>query len=96
MQWLIVLASATVASAQPPKGPGDRRPPPGDRPVPPLVKALDKDGDGIISATEIEAAPESLKSLDQNGDGDLTMEEIRPQGPPPGRRGPQDQGPKVE
>ena len=63
-------------------------PPPGDRPAPPLIKALDADADGTISASELAGAPESLKSLDQNGDGELSPEEIRPQGPPPGRGGP--------
>lgn len=74
-----------------PKGEKSERPdgpPPGDRPVPPLIKALDADGDGTISASELADAPESLKSLDKDGDGELSPEEIRPQGPPPGRGGP--------
>jgi hypothetical protein len=160
MQWLLALAAATSASAQPPQAPGDRRPrpvpplvavfdadrdkvissaeieaaagalakldkngdgqitleeihtppegkppggrpgrpdgpPPGDRPVPPLIKALDADGDGTLSATEIADAPESLKSLDKDGDGELSSGEIRPQGPPR-RGGPPLDGPEAE
>jgi hypothetical protein len=77
-------------------------PPPGDHPVPPLIKALDTDADGTISTAELAGAPESLKSLDKDGDGELSPEEIRPQGPPPGRGGPPphdgppDDGPGVE
>jgi hypothetical protein len=63
-------------------GPGPRRPP-----IPRLVRVLDTDGDGIISADEIAKAVESLKTLDKNGDGRLTPEEYL--GPRP-RRGPED------
>ena len=73
--------------------------PPKDRPerppLPPLVEALDTDHDGIISAAEIKAAPESLKTLDKNHDGKLTPDEFlgrMPDGPPPG--GPKDGGDK--
>jgi len=74
----------------PPGGPHDG-PPPADspngmnkhkRPVPPVVAALDTNGDGIISADEIAAAPTSLLKLDKNGDGKLTMDELRPPRPP--------------
>lgn len=160
MQWLIALAASVSASAQPPKPPGDRRPPPvppiiavfdtdrdkvisaqeieaageslakldkngdgqitleeihtppdgkpkgdkpnrpdgpppGNRPAPPLIKALDTDADGTISASELAGAPESLKSLDKDGDGELSPEELRPQGPPP-HDGPPEDGPGVE
>jgi len=69
---------------------GDRKgPPPGDRgegnfhpPVPPLIGALDANGDKIISADEIANASNALKSLDKNGDGQLTKEELRPEPPP--------------
>jgi hypothetical protein len=57
--------------------------PPGDRPAPPVIHALDADGDGTISATEMEDAPESLKKLDKNEDGELSPSELRPHGPPP-------------
>lgn len=58
---------------------GDRKPP-----MPPVIKVLDTDGDGTVSATELEAAPESLKELDKDGDGALSPEELRPHGRPPG------------
>jgi len=81
-----------------PGGPGG--PPPGEGPgagsgaqtnrppVPPIVAALDLNGDGIIDANEIAQAPQSLKKLDKNGDGQLTPDEYRPPhpgGPPPGQ-----------
>lgn len=82
----------------PPGQQGDR--PPGNRqprdrerpdkpPVPPLIHALDADRDGIISAEEINGAPDALATLDRNKDGKLTPNEFQPQrpdGPPPGDR----------
>lgn len=62
------------------------KPPHGKGPPPPLIAALDADKDGIISAEELEAAPESLKALDENGDGELSPEEFH-HGPPPPREG---------
>lgn len=53
----------------------------------PIFKALDKDGDGELSSSEIEGAIAALKTCDKNGDGKLTGEEImgkrgrRPGGP---------------
>ena len=72
---------------------GDRAPEP-----PPLMKALDADGDGVISAAEIKNASKALMSLDKDGDGKLSDEETRPPRPegfrgrpggdnPPGRSG---------
>ena len=51
----------------------------------PLVTKLDIDGDGELSADEIEGSPAVLQSLDANGDGELTSEEFDPEGL--GRRG---------
>jgi Ca2+-binding EF-hand superfamily protein len=53
------------------------------------MQALDADGDGEISAKEIENAPAALKALDRDNDGKLTRDELRPA---PGGRGP-GQGP---
>ena len=53
-----------------------------DRPGPqglgpcPLMKALDLDGDGMLSTEEIANAPESLATLDRNGDGRITPDEL--------------------
>ncbi len=44
----------------------------------PVLRALDTDDDGDISAGEIDAAPESLASLDADGDGRLSGDELRP------------------
>lgn len=58
----------------------------------PLMIALDVNGDGIISAEEINNAPDALRKLDKNNDGQLTEDELRPNFPdgPDGRR---DEGP---
>jgi len=52
------------------------------RPPPPIMKALDADGDRVISAEEIAGASAALLKLDKNGDGKLTEDEIRPPRPP--------------
>ncbi|MGO8764997.1 MAG: EF-hand domain-containing protein [Limisphaerales bacterium] len=58
-------------------------------PVPPIVKALDANGDGIIDSNEIANASAELLTLDKNHDGQLTPDEYIPRsqhrhGPPPG------------
>ena len=70
---------------------GFRPPPPGEGgaaghpPVPPIIAALDANGDGVIDADELANAPAALKKLDKNGDGKLTPDEFRP--PRPGGPG---------
>jgi len=44
----------------------------------PVMRALDADQDGEITATEWNAAPRVLVKLDTNGDGQLTPDELRP------------------
>ena len=101
----LALAFAGEAYAQRPEGPppgggpGGPGGPGGNRPIPPLIAALDADGDGVISAAEIANASAALKALDKNGDGQLTMDEIRPAppqggGPDGGGRGPNPGGPR--
>jgi Ca2+-binding EF-hand superfamily protein len=43
---------------------------------PGLFAALDADGDGALSASEIEAAPEALRKLDADGDGTVSPREV--------------------
>ncbi len=65
-----------------PGGPGGPRGNMGEqRPMPPLLGALDRNGDGIFDADEIEHAARALKKLDKNGDGKVTPDEYRPQRP---------------
>jgi hypothetical protein len=64
-------------------------------PLPPIIKALDANGDGIIDATEIANASAALLKLDKNGDGQLTRDEFlgkRPGPPPQGGNGGDDTG----
>ena len=53
----------------------------------PAFGALDADGDGEISAGEIDASPASLAALDGDGDGRLAGGELRPGGGPIGGPG---------
>lgn len=57
----------------------------------PLMSSLDVNGDGKISASEWEKAPEALEKLDANSDEKIDMREMappRPPRPPRGGRGP--------
>lgn len=81
----VALSLAGVVSAQPPEGgPGGPR---GPMPPHPVVIALDEDGDGEISAKEIENAAAALKTLDVNEDGKLSRQELSPGFGPGGPRG---------
>jgi Ca2+-binding EF-hand superfamily protein len=55
----------------------------------PLMMALDADGDGEISTSEMNGAVAALKKLDKNSDGKLTLDELAPEG----MRGPFGPGP---
>ncbi|MBS32969.1 MAG: hypothetical protein CMO68_00995 [Verrucomicrobiales bacterium] len=44
----------------------------------PIMTALDADGNGEISAEEIENAVAAIRKVDKNKDGKLTAEELRP------------------
>jgi len=67
-----------------PEGAPEGRPASEPAPFAPVLRALDADGDGELSASEIADASKALAKLDRNSDGKLSREEI---GPPP--RGPQ-------
>ncbi len=87
---LALLGSATVLLAQPPadsgrghrggKGPGGKGAPRGGHPV---VRALDADKNGEISAAEIAGAAVALRTLDADADGAVSTAELR--GNRPGR-----------
>jgi hypothetical protein len=70
-------------------GPGPRRGGPGGPGgpgrLPPVLRVLDADKDGEISAAEIASSASSLATLDANKDGVLTTDELRPAHP--GMRG---------
>lgn len=53
----------------------------------PLMVALDADGDGALSASEIENASKALAKLDKDGDGELSQVELRPDPASMGREG---------
>lgn len=72
------LSRKEIAPPPPKKSKGPK--PPKGSPV--LVKALDLDDDGTLSADEIEDAPLSLAALDTNGDGIVTKKEMKPGKPP--------------
>src|SRR3954471_69671 len=80
----------TTDALHPPR-PADAPEPAADapkRPVPPMLAALDTDGDGAISATELANAAASLVKLDKNGDGQLTPDEFMGGRGPRGGKGP--------
>lgn len=66
----------------PPKKPASVMAPPPRKAPPPLLKALDLDKDGTLSADEIEDAPLSLATLDKDEDGTLSRRELDPPKPP--------------
>jgi Ca2+-binding EF-hand superfamily protein len=65
-----VLARAESVSARPTS----------NRPLSPVLAALDSNHDGILSAQEIAAAPLVLAALDLNGDGVISSDERRAMG----------------
>lgn len=77
--------------------PAPQTPPPTMMQASPILKAIDANSDGSISAAELAAAPARLRTLDKNGDGKLTRDEVavpnaalnamlgRPTGPGPGQ-----------
>jgi hypothetical protein len=89
-----------------PGGPGGQRGGPGggQRFTPPIIAALDANGDGVIDEKEIANASAALKKLDKDGDGKLSREEymgVRPggfggPGGPGGQGGPGMRGPGGE
>lgn len=89
--FCLVPLAAGLALAQDASSTGKTHP----RPTPPILAALDADGDGILSSAELANASVALQKLDKNGDGRLTPDEYRPlrpdgqahQTPPPAPEG---------
>lgn len=82
---------AERGAGQRPRGPGGPGPFGGGRMMMmtrmPVLKALDEDGDGEISASEIEGAVAALEKLDKNSDGKLSVDELLPEAMPGGPGG---------
>ncbi len=83
---LLIALAATLPAIHTFAQPNGDRPPGGNQGgehhmIPPIIKALDANGDGVIDAEEIANASKALLSLDKNGDGKLTLDEIRPKRP---------------
>lgn len=78
------LSPKEIKGKPPKKKIGEAAPAPLDKigPPPQIVRALDLDQDGSLSAEEIEAAPESLLILDKDDDGTLSRKELHPGKPP--------------
>lgn len=88
----VTLLSASVTAQEPgerprqrPRAPGAERQREGGADMArmmaqriPLMRALDVDQDGTLSAAEIENASKALMKLDRDGDGTLTTAELRP------------------
>src|SRR5688500_4174231 len=87
--FAVALATTLVsANAQETDRPEGRQ-----RPVHPIVAALDTNKDGVLDDKEIAAAPTALKTLDKDSDGKLTREEMTPvRGPRGEGRGPRGGG----
>ncbi len=85
----VALSAGNATADEPPAGspPPPEGRPKGERgdkgrfPPPPVLKALDPNGDKTIDADEIAGAADALKALDKDGDGKLTPEELRPPRP---------------
>ncbi len=88
---LLVLAStfalASLAVAQPSGADGERRGSgskgggpdrPGSRGSHPILRVIDADKNGTVSATELAGAPAAIIALDANADGIVTKAEMRP------------------
>lgn len=87
---LVLAASITIASAQPPQG---KRRPPTKPPIPPFFAELDTNRDRVLSAEEMQNA---FKILDKNRDGQITLDELRvppPDGGKPPRKPMEPNGP---
>ena len=81
--FLLSLGTALAASAQTSTTPAPMGPPRGGPGGPgrlgghPIVRVLDGDHDGEISAAELANASAAIRTLDANGDGTVSVAELR-------------------
>ena len=83
LSFVAFLLAASITALLPAQGRGRRWAPP-----PPALLAVDINGDGELSADELDDARRSLLTLDKNGDGNLTSDELVPEEPAGGGRSP--------
>lgn len=78
-----MLCAQTTPTDQAGVGPRHRGPggPGGPGRIPPVIRVLDADHNGEISAAEIAGASAALLTLDLNQDGSLSAEELSPARP---------------
>ena len=77
----LIVGAALLARSVPAQQrgrPGRDGPPGGGFPQLPVLVALDADGDGELSAKEIDNAAAALRTLDKNKDGKLMRDELLP------------------
>ncbi len=77
----LTLASSGFAQTTSDPSQGSGRRGPHGHPPSPLVRVLDANKDGVISADEIANASAALLTLDTNGDGALSADELCPPRP---------------
>lgn len=80
----LITASFLSAQTTPPEpraGGSGHRGPGGPGRVPPVVRVLDANHDGEISAAEIAGASAGLLTLDRDGDGTVSAAELQPRRP---------------
>jgi hypothetical protein len=88
---LLTLCISPLAWGAPPPKKGPPR-----HPLHGVIRTLDRNRDGQISAAEISKyAAEAIKKLDANKDGRLTRDELRPPRPRLRRRGGQSPAPPL-
>src|SRR5688500_14982777 len=101
--FALPVVSLQAQDAKTERPPREGRGPRADRPVPPVLGALDANKDGTLDKTESSGATDALKKLDKDSDGKLTVAELRgAQGRGPGPReqeggeGGRERGPRNE